>query len=175
MVCRILRWAFISLGPEQKNGIPPNVVIVCSISMFSLVAPKSAARRTGLRIFAPLSMAPVIHTCMHHEHTCGQPPFAARAIRRLSRRPAGLWRHWLHPRRHGAALDPGGHGCTANDWVQATRQRRDDPHHNHCHHYHHHHRHWRPSRRSTWLASHEHANHEWLDRPNVRLSTVTSQ
>ena len=106
MIWRILRWAFISLGPEQKKAKPRNVVIGLSISIFSSVAPRLAIRRAGFLIIAPLSMAPVIHICMHDERISGQPPLAERAIRRLSHRLRGVWRHWLPPRSYGTALDP---------------------------------------------------------------------
>ena len=70
------------------------------------VAPRLAIRRAGILIIAPLSMAPVIHMCMHDERISGQPPLAERAIRRLSHRLRGVRRHWLPPRSYGTALDP---------------------------------------------------------------------
>ena len=73
---------------------------------FSSVAPRLAIRRAGFLIIAPLSVAPVIHICMHDERISGQPPLAERAIRRLSHRLRGVWRHWLPPRSYGTALDP---------------------------------------------------------------------
>ena len=75
-IWRILRWAFISHGPEQKKAKPRNVVSGLSISIFSAVAPRLAIRRAGFLIIAPLSMAPVIHICMHDERISGQPLLA---------------------------------------------------------------------------------------------------